>query len=232
MHPVITKTVSTPSMQDRINTWRGPAWRALVMKAAQDMGDQARVNIIKHGEPGGDWPHLQGFNAHKATGSKALKNLRQRAILGGTGKDNLRAALEANAAAKERRKQRKARGDAKAAINHDGYARRKALGKTPGRGTFGPDVRLRDTGSLFEGMDGEVRWEGNGAVVRLVSRGARAGRPSNNMLLQFHARGMGNNPVRNPGLDMGLYEKRVALALRQFLASAARAGEANKENNT
>ena len=234
MMPVITKTVSTPTLQARIQTWRGTAWRNLVMQAAQDMGDAARANIIKHGEPGGDWPKLQGYNAHKATGGKALKTLRPRAgsLYGReANQGRLAAMLDANKAARARQKARKARGESKGSVNHDGYARQKALGKTPGHGKFGPDVRLRDTGSLFEGMDGDVRWDGNGAVIRLVSRGGGRGRPPNNTLLQFHARGMGNNPVRNPGLDMGLYEKRTALALRQFLANAARAGE-SKESTT
>lgn len=228
MFPVITKRVVTPSQQDRIAAWRGPLWRKLVADTAQDMGDQARVNIIKHGEPGGDWAPLSGFNAHKKTGGKALKTLRSRAgSMYGRDANQARLAdtLAANKDKAAKQRSRKARGENASTFNHDGYARQKARGKTPGHGKFGPDVRLRDTGSLFAGLDGEVRYEANAAVVRLVSRGRQGKRPPNNTLLRYHATGAGNLPVRNPGQDMGLFEKRTAQRLRAFLDAAKRSAD-------
>lgn len=222
---VITKSVRAPGLDIRREWLRGAPYRHVVEAIARDMGDQARVNVLKYGEPGGAWPQLSGFNAQRAVGGKALKRLKARA---GSlyGRDKNRAQLAAvqqeNKAKRRKQKKRKERGEG-ASVPHDGYARRKALGKTPGHGKFGPDVRLRDTGSLFEGLDGQVKWTDHGATVSMIAHGAMRGRPSNNVLLRIHARGEGGMPKRNPAQDMGLFEARTEARFREWLGNAAKA---------
>ena len=55
--------------------WRGAPYLGLLRETSADMGDQARANVIAFGEPGGEWPQLQGFNANKDRG-REIKGLR------------------------------------------------------------------------------------------------------------------------------------------------------------
>lgn len=222
---VVTKRLHAPSAEMRQEAFRGGAYRAMVEAVARDMGDQARVNMVALGEPGGAWPQLSGFNAMRAVGGKALKTLKARAgSLYGRQRNQAKLAAVQGENRRRRRvqKERKERGEG-ASVPHAGYARRKALGKTPGRGKFGPDVRLRDTGSLFAGLDGHVKWEANQTLVSLISKGALRGRPSNNALLRIHANGEGRMPRRNPAEDMSLFETRTGVRFRDWLNAAAKA---------
>lgn len=277
----ITKVVKVPGEQVRAAYWRGQPWLRLIAALAEKMGDAARVNIIKHGEPSGDWPKLSGYNkanegkpthaqdkrtardesakaaelrdratwedeedrrrmlreqafGHESRARHANRrssqrsrgrSLRQQAkARAARAKQFATAAEYADTEEQRREAERSALSEAKqartlrltaGAMRHIGYARRKAMGKTPGRGKFGPDVRLRDTGNFFANMDGKQKFTSDGAIVRMVSRGMVPGRPANNDLLEIFIR-----QGRDPGEDMGLYEKQVARLVRVFLDNA------------
>lgn len=248
MPVVFTKRVVLTPPSVREAYWRGAPYLGLLDETRRDMGDQARVNVVRFGEPGGSWQHLQGFNAN-TNQSRRINQLRARVASGGVGGVVARRKLAAaqreqarSARARAERKQVNAtikqvegRKDAGSwtrqrqlsklrmrslVLPHAGYARRKAAGKTPGHGKFGPDVRLRDTGSLFAGLDGDLKFTPTGALISLVSRGRNAGRPANQQLLEFHALGMGHNPVRNPAQDMTLFQARAQKRWRTFLSNA------------
>lgn len=88
------------------------------------------------------------------------------------------------------------------------YAKAKDAGRTPGKGRHGGTIRLRDTGSMFDGIKGVVRQRGNSVVVGIVSEGSLAGRPTNTELLTMHAQGQGSLPRRDPRTDMKVFLQR------------------------
>lgn len=99
------------------------------------------------------------------------------------------------------------------------YAKAKDAGRTPGKGKHSGAIRLRDTGSMFDGIKGVVRQSGKSVVVGIVSEGSLPGRPNNTELLTMHAEGQGSLPRRDPRKDMSTFlqrfKDRVARLLRR-----------------
>lgn len=105
------------------------------------------------------------------------------------------------------------------------YARRKAKGKTPGRGKH-KQAMLRDTGKLHDSLVAQVVDGPNGPRMILDAVGGRrsGGKSiSNSRLLEIHANGEGRMPARHPALveDMGLFIKRLERNLKAWLDAAA-----------
>lgn len=104
------------------------------------------------------------------------------------------------------------------ASTHTGYAKRKDLGKTPGAGANGADIRLRDTGDLYAGLDGIAKPVTGGWVVEATATGTSSGRDiSNAELLAAHANGDGKLPKRDPTEDMSAFEKRTGARIKSYI---------------
>ena len=209
----IQRLVTVPGVAAREQYWRGREYQRLVEDVAKDMGDQARLNITKLGEPGGPWAQLSGFNA------ATRKAITARAAISPDAWDVARKRM-----LMERRRlkaRQSAAADAGGTLSpHSGYAKAKAEGRTPGAGKHGADVRLRDTDSMFDGMDGDTHDLPDGVVIKLVSRGTDASGVLNADKLKWHLTGTATMPARNPAADMALFEKRTKDRIREFLRNA------------
>lgn len=100
----------------------------------------------------------------------------------------------------------------------EAYARRKDAGQTPGKGKHGGAIRLRDTGSMFDGIKGVVRQKGKSVVVGIVSEGSLPGRPTNTELLTIHAKGDGV-PRRDPTREMSTFLQRFKERIARLLST-------------
>ena len=100
------------------------------------------------------------------------------------------------------------------------YAKRKKDGHTPGRGSYGYAM-LRDTGTLYDALVGNVVRKANGMWLYLDAEGSRSapggGTISNADLLRWHHKGAGNLPRRSVAADMRLFEARFAMELGRYL---------------
>lgn len=211
MFTVKVKT-SGPSRERVDQHWKGSTFKDLLQFISRRMGDQARVNIIKFGGPGGKWKRLSGFNA--------ATNRKDRIPAKGTDAD---AAVRRVAAIRKgvRGKGPSTARDSLRYLVHLGYARRKARGSTPGAGKYGPNVVLRDTGEMAANMTGKIRVVPGAVFVTMVSDGQEPGRDiSNNDLFIAHATGAGNLPVRNPAEDMAFFEAEANAAAQLFMEKA------------
>jgi hypothetical protein len=170
----------------------------LAATLAQDMVEQARRNMLTQGGPGGDWPQLSGFRG-ASKGQKKKRRVDAKAVALREGGDTKKTKVSP----------------------HTGYAQRKAEGKTPGAGKFGPDVRLRDTGELFASLAADVKKEPNRLTLSLTARGERDG-ISNADLLRAHADGEGNLPPRDPSENMQQFEKRADTRVAQHMKNVAK----------
>lgn len=192
--------------------FKGREMQEFLERIGVEMGKQMAVNVVKHGgRGGGEFPQLSGYNQNKSQKAR-IRRLNKTISEGGP--DAARARHEL-AQAMARQSQIRQRGE-NAKNPHSGYALRKSLGKTPGRGRFGPGDRLRDTGALQDSYGGEVNMDR--LTVTAIASGQEPDRPTNQQLLEWHATGAGNLPVRNPTEHMELFEQRVAKWLRDFLS--------------
>lgn len=114
---------------------------------------------------------------------------------------------------------RAAAGSAWAALS-PAYAARKKAGKTPGRGSYNYAM-LRDTGTLYDSLVGNVVRRSNGMWLYLDAEGTRSapggGTIRNADLLRWHHEGKGNLPRRSVAADMRLFEARFAMELGRYL---------------
>lgn len=190
-------TVNVPKLKDIEDRLKGPRFKKFLKEVATDMGKQAALNITKDGKPGGAYKQLSGFNAN--TQKAKIEGVKAKAMRSGM------SAGEARGLAKEEARKERASRKAQRQSNHLGYAREKEQKRNKGEYRHGPGERLMATGTLRESMDGEIV----GNRVALVARGNNPGGPTNQELLEWHATGQGNLPVRNPANDMSNFEARV-----------------------
>lgn len=73
------------------------------------------------------------------------------------------------------------------------YGMRKDAGKTPGRGRFGSQDILRDTGQMYEALRAIAGIDGTIVTLGLTAEGQR-----NQELLRWHSFGEGKLPMRDP----------------------------------
>ena len=57
--------VTGPTRERVAQHWKGSTFKDILKFFSRRMGDQARVNIIKFGGPGGKWERLQGWRLAK-----------------------------------------------------------------------------------------------------------------------------------------------------------------------
>lgn len=218
----VTRTFRGPSVADRLAYIKGAAGKAMAKDVADEMGDQLRLNILRFGEPGTNskWAQLSGFNANTQGKKHNIKEAKARVAKSYGARGAMRHLAAAQARAKMLRlKRAKAKAAGTQMSPHEGYAKRKSLGKTPGKGRHGAGVRLRDSDSMFNGMGGQIIWLNDGFKVRAVSKGVGPGRNiDNDRLFRIHAQGNRTLPKRNPAEDMTMFAKRAQSIRRAFLA--------------
>lgn len=180
----------------------GPQFDAFMRSVADDLRQTVRREMRRRGDPAGDWPQLSGYQ-RRAQARRTLRALKNADALGAIG-GSRRGVLK-----------RQAGRDSP----HTAYARRKHEKKTPGRGKFGPGIKLRDTGALIASANGVVIHEGNDVVIRLVFDDTAPGRTiSNEDLARVHFTGEGNMPKRSAVEDMSFWEEKVGRRIAEWVA--------------
>lgn len=199
--------VNVPKLKDIEDRLKGPRFRRFLENVATDMGKQAALNVTKDGKPGGAYKQLSGFNANtqKAKGERVKAKAMRSGMSAG----------EARGLAKEEARKERAARKAHPQSKHLGYAREKEKKRDKGEYRHGPGERLMATGTLRESFDGEIA----GNRVELVARGNNPGGPTNQELLEWHATGQGNLPVRNPASDMSNFIARTERRWRDLLGA-------------
>ena len=207
---VVEMRNNLPTSDELRDLFQGAGWRALLEQIGSAMADQVRRNMLVQGGAGptGDFALLSGWNAGQNSNANKKYQRRLREIQQGYG----------TAADLADLKRMKSKGHQSS--RHAGYAERKAAGKTPGRGKFGADVRLRDTGELYASIRGVPVIEANSSRVELHAEGGLPGRPTNEELLKHHALGEGNLPVRDPTENMEQFEKAAGMKFQRYLIEA------------
>lgn len=218
---LIVERIDKPTPEHLVERhWTGATWRAFIQECAQAMGDAARINILELGGPGGEWPQLSGFQSQtpRLTGAakSAEKTNRTKTLPFMAAKEQRTSSSEIG----RRIRARRFAGQQGVPSVHSGYAKRKALGKTPGKGLHGPEDRLLDTGALFASLQGKARFGANEATITLVAVGRSGRRPTNAKLLEWHAFGTARMPARNPAQKMEHYEEEIGRLLVEFLSKA------------
>ena len=207
----IKVNVSLPDPEEIRSRFGEAEWEKMKVTTSKDMQSQVSINLIRHGQPSGDWEPLSGFG-ESVRRSRLAKIVSDKSFLTHEASEG-EAALIREQARYRRLQQRQ---DAwRARSRHTGYAKKKDTGKTPGKGRFSAGVRLRDTGALRDSIRGVI----DGNTIRVEAEGQEGDRPTNQELLEWHATGAGNLPTRNPAQpeDMENFEARTRARLEELL---------------
>lgn len=181
----VTTSTTGPTVTQVRSALEGARWNSLMRDIGLDLVQSVRKQFRVRGDPAGSWPALSGYRrpSRSRANMQTLGALRDAGATELVGKKRLRELNQGSP--------------------HSGYARRKHEGKTPGRGRYGPGVKLRDTGALIESTNAKVTNANGNTTISLVFDGTAPGRSiSNEALADAHFNGRGNLPRRSPLDDM------------------------------
>lgn len=174
----IRATLKGSIAEDLRKLLKGPKMDATVKRIADDMVAQVRLNIQDHGEPGGDWPQLSGFN----------ERVQQRKDLKEAKKVGLKVPTPRKTVASKSK--------------HLGYARQKEVDVALGRASHGPGTRLRATEGLTRSLRAVIKRMANRIRITLRAEGKNQDGTDYEVILMANAKGTARIPARDPSLDM------------------------------